>query len=774
MKHSKSQQSESETERERLLLRECLYALQGMNGENLYFVSNAPDGGSTTCTGRPYATDTVVFNCKFRNDASHDPSLVASSKLGNGAHDALHQLCGQVGWYYRRLQTYMTESSQDAIARAWSEALSIQLKQSYHSLLADLDYQLQLQQQHQDSGSDALPDLTLRRLMIRLVEPAGQLRTLAILVDGMAHLSGGPLLTALHRHSLHGDTRHATLTQAMLRAASQPWYHALYLWTIRGELVPTDFFVQRTVAEHSNNNNNNNNNSVRTTGDVWHSSFKLVQEQVPEILPPSLVQPSFNVGKGINFIRHCLLEHGWKMDLNDDCNDDDPERLGYRYSQDNELTQTMRWAEQQVNQHIVMSLKEKHHLVQHLRGLKQFLLLGQGDFFSVLMDGLHSEFDGKGIAGIYDYSLMTIVDAALKSTNAADMPPYVLGRLSVKLILDENDDARYQFGPPKGAESTETRTGWDIFALEYRIPEPLAAIVHPRAMHQYQRLFTLLFGLKRVEYMLNRTWRQSTALHHAIQIYAQHNAIRMATNAEYAQTTALLRHISMVRQSMMHFVVNLKSYLFFEVLEGAWNTLVTQLETGASSLDDIVQAHDAYLADIVQKSLLGDDHDGNNEDMEEDVVAEALGIQLQTLLKLALEFCTFQKQLFQDAIQQAERATEKLKEADRRLKQGNWGFGSEMDVKEAKTFFGLTDEGKLKNVMTMEKDFHRSTGQFLTYIHQISHITTASAFGDTRTRSPSTNDSVSTLVLRDQFSHDALNSLTFQLDYSSFYNVGRQ
>ncbi|KAI2501089.1 gamma-tubulin complex component 3 [Fragilaria crotonensis] len=313
---------------------------------------------------------------------------------------------------------------------------------------------------------------------------------------------------------------------------------------------------------------------------------------------------------------------------------------------------------------------------------------------------------------------MSVVDAALKSTNAIDLPPYVLGRLGVKLKLEENEDARYQFGPPKGTERSETRTGWDIFALEYRIPEPLAAIVHTRAMHQYHRLFTLLFGLKRVEYMLNHTWRQSTALHHAIQIYAQHNAIQAATNAEYAQTTALLRHISM--------------------------------------------------------SLLGDDddHDGtstaNNNEDEEDVVAEALGIQLQTLLTLALEFCTYQKQLFHDAIQQAERATEKLKEADRRLKEGHWGFGSERDVKEAKTFFGLTDEGKLRSVITMEKDFHRSTGQFLTYIHQISHGTTASAFGDTITRSPSTNDSVSTFVRRDQFSHDALNSLTFQLDYSSF------
>ena len=865
MKDFNSQQSETVMrvrERERLLLRECLYTLQGMNGENLYFHSNNSNSNSTrrismhttttgttitatstrtNPTGSTSTARTVAFQCDFPNDASHDPAQVVASRLGNGAHDALQQICGRVGWYYRRLQAYCMDGSSsssssphcDAISRAWAEALAIQLNQSHHSLLADLESQIQQQQiqQQEDkeigSPHDTSSDLTLRRLMVRLVEPASQLRTLAILVDGLAGLSGGPLLTALHRHSLHGDTRHSTLTQRMLRAACQPWYHALYLWTIRGVLLePTDdFFVQRTtdaVAAVEPNRgsyraNSTATSSAATAGDVWHSTFVLLHNQVPEILPPSLIQPCFNVGKGINFIRHCLLDHGWNMhfdgsqpqreedghdhhhdshnDDDDDDDDDDPERLGYRYCEDKKLMHTMRRAEQQVNHHIVTSLKEKHHMMQHLRGLKQFLLLGQGDFFSVLMDGLDSEFHDKGIIGMYDYSLMSVVDAALKSTNAASMPHYVLGRLGVKLTLAENDDARYQFGPPKGAERTDTRTGWDIFALEYRIPEPLAAIVHDRAMRQYQRLFSLLFGLKRVEYMLNLTWRQSTALHHAIQIFAQQNAIRSATNAEYAQTTALLRHISMVRQSMMHFVVNLKSYLFFDVLEGAWNTLVMRLETG-TSLHDIVHAHDAYLADIVQKSLLGgtndddddDDADNNNNiasasasaalNLEDEdgagSVAEALGVQLQTLLRLALEFCTFQKELFQDAIQQAERATEKFKEADRRLKQGSWGFRSEMDVKEAKTFFGLTDERKLKNVMTMEHKFHKSTGQFLTYIHQISHGTSDMAAMDNFMRSPSTSDSVSTMVLRDQFSHDSLNSLTFQLDYSSFYNVGGQ
>ena len=701
-------------EEETLLLRECLYALQGMDGNNLSF--NSQD----------------EFKCDFNNDACKNPALVVYSKLGNGAHDAL-QVCGQAGWYYRRIQAYVDDSSRGSIARAWAEALSLELNQTYHSLLADLEAQLQ---------GDS--DLTLRRLVVRLSSPTRQLKTLAVLTDGLTGLSGGPLLTALHRHSLHGDTRHSLLTQNMLRAASQPWYHALYLWTIQGVLVADEFFVQRSSDGD----------------DVWHSTFFLLRDQVPAILPPSLVQLSFNVGKGINFIRHCLLDAGWKMELGNE-EEEDLENLGYRYSREKELAQTMRRAEQQVNQHIVASLREKHHMMHHLRALTQFLLLGQGDFFSVLMEGLHAEFDGSDIIGIYDYALMGIVDGAVKCTNAIDMPTYVLGRLGVKLNLDEDDDVRFQFGPPKDVENKDTRTGWDIFTLDYKIPGPLAVIVHERAMEQYQRVFSMLFGLKRVEFMLNLTWRQSTDLHHAIQIFAQYNAIHMATNTEYAQTTALLRHISMTRQSMMHFVVNLKSYLFFEVLEGAWKTLSTQLETG-SSLDDFILAHDAYLADIVQKSLLGNDDN-------DDAVAEALGLQLRSLLTLALEFCTFQEQLFRIAIQQAEMATKKRKEAERRSKQGDWGFVSEKDVKEAKTFFGLTDPLKMSHVIGIGEDFNQSTQQLLTSIHEISHGKTSTM---NSTRSPSTSDSISTAMHRDQFNHDSLNSLTFQLDYSSFYNVG--
>ena len=150
------------------MLRECLYALQGMNGDQARFRIQDE------------------FYSKLPNMSCQDPALVASSKLGNGAQDAM-QLRGQAGWYDPRIQNFI-DSSQNSIAPAWAEAMSMYLNQIHHSLLADLEAQLQ-----QESS-----ELTLRRLLVRLLDPIAQLRTLALLIDGVGALVGGQLLTALH------------------------------------------------------------------------------------------------------------------------------------------------------------------------------------------------------------------------------------------------------------------------------------------------------------------------------------------------------------------------------------------------------------------------------------------------------------------------------------------------------------------------------------------------------------------------------------------------
>ena len=291
---------------------------------------------------------------------------------------------------------------------------------------------------------------------------------------------------------------------------------------------------------------------------MWRGRFVLAEHQIPHmpavgssggILNDALAREILVVGKGINFIRRCLHDTQWNLDLRDmipaqdlshlSLGDHDEqsrrrikELLGFHYDEKDgvaidiagkggtiltqtPLEQTVTTASRQVHRHILTSLFEQHHLLLHLRGLKEVLFLGQGDFICALMDGLHVEFDSqKGTDGIYMHTMMGILQDALRSTNAKFLPKFVTERVYVKLLKSSSTNT--QLRADERAEEEANKDGWDIFSLGYEIDAPLTAVVHPEAMEKYNRVFTLLFRLKRIEWMLNNTWRQSTALTHAL------------------------------------------------------------------------------------------------------------------------------------------------------------------------------------------------------------------------------------------------------------------
>eukprot|EP00546_Thalassionema_frauenfeldii_P021887 CAMPEP_0178906262 /NCGR_PEP_ID=MMETSP0786-20121207/6726_1 /TAXON_ID=186022 /ORGANISM="Thalassionema frauenfeldii, Strain CCMP 1798" /LENGTH=326 /DNA_ID=CAMNT_0020577947 /DNA_START=808 /DNA_END=1785 /DNA_ORIENTATION=+ len=301
---------------------------------------------------------------------------------------------------------------------------------------------------------------------------------------------------------------------------------------------------------------------------------------------------------------------------------------------------------------------------------------------------------------------------------------------------------------------------WDNFQLDYNVPGPITAIVHDAAMDHYHQVFSFLWALKRVEFLLNLTWRQSTNLNHAIISFAQYHAIKISSHQPYAQAITLLRRISMARQSMMHFITNLKSYLFFEVLEGAWKTLSARIEQG-DSLDDLIQAHDDYLKEIIQMSLLF------NESGD-----ASLGSQLYCLLSLVLKFCTLQRYLFSTTTKKVEKATSLLRQAEQRSNQGEWGFTSPAENDETERFFGLSDSTQLMQVINLSDEFYLATQGLLERLHEITHGISGTTLSSSKLSSDSNNSVgkiISPTVQHDQLNIDSLQFLTFQLDFSGFY-----
>ena len=707
---------------DREVLRECLFALQGVtSGTRIRFDNNND------------------FNTQVWVDRSLPGD---NSELGSGSLDAL-SICAEAGWLYRRIKAYVERITTAGDASSTSTAPSNNGGTSIQRALAcslqnELNSYQQFLAQYQLSNNHHHHNL---RLILCQMQggPLQRLQYLATLTDGLPPQQ--QLLQALYQHATrHGDSRHNSLMEPLLQAASRPWFDWLFQWTTQGLLLSDDgeeFFVSEQSTSKTS-----------STTSLWTDRYQLHLDRVPTgILETDLVEPAFIIGKGINFIRQCLLDDEWSLDLSalspkssSSANGDDwKEKLGFCYASDDDTAQrallrnSLHRAAKLVHSHILTCLHEKHSLMQHMFALKQFLLLGQGDFFSALMDGIH---EGR-VVGVH--SLTAIVDTAVRSTNASSFSDDVLSRLHVKLLSDNEEE-----GPLMSFEDrADAKTVWDLFQLEYKVPDPVQTIVHAKIAAQYQRMCRFLFGLRRVEFLLNLTWRQSSVLQHALQATAAYNSVTAP-----AAALSLLRHISTTRQAMRHFVGNFKSYIMFEVVEGEWTELLGTL-AHAETLDEVMEAHNDYLEGVCRKGLL---------------------TQVPRLLALVREFCQYQEDLLGSALQAAECAAEKRRLAEDRLEQGEWGFSSERERSEEASFFGLADAEKRVHLDRLSRDFHKQVVALLQSLD--AKLNGGPVYEERSTPgTPSDDRTEEGYDESGQEDLDALRFLTFQLDSNKFYSV---
>ncbi|KAG7304512.1 hypothetical protein JYU34_011461 [Plutella xylostella] len=105
----------------------------------------------------------------------------------------------------------------------------------------------------------------------------------------------------------------------------------------------------------------------------------------------------------------------------------------------------------------------------------------------------------KPASSLYVHNLSCTLEAAVRATNAQFEPPHVLSRLHVNLY--PNCDGRIQ-----------EDSGWDVFALQYRVDGPLGTLFPAACAARYRLLFTQLWRVKRLEHALHDAWRRHAIL----------------------------------------------------------------------------------------------------------------------------------------------------------------------------------------------------------------------------------------------------------------------
>ncbi|ORY38840.1 hypothetical protein BCR33DRAFT_421940 [Rhizoclosmatium globosum] len=474
--------------------------------------------------------------------------------------ETIHRL-SEVGWLYRRIKkridSWTCENRADGLVRqGFCVGIQKELTAHFH-LIAQLEDQFTKADQA-GTADFASKGLSLKRLLVWIHEPLLKLRLVSVLVDSSDGLRGGALLSMIHGYTNHGDPFVKQFVEGLLKEISVPFYQMLKRWLYEGEL--NDPFNEFFVVQDRNVDESN----------MWRNQYLLRQEMIPSFFHRGVAKKCFLIGKSLNFIRYCCGEETFVIKRSQELVSSPPGFL--EYGDSSALEKSITTAYTSISAHILDLLFGKYKLMTHLQALKKYLLLGQGDFVQNLMDKLGADLS-KPAHGILRHNLTGILESSIRASNAQHDDMDVLRRLDVRLLEISTGDS-----------------GWDVFTLDYHTDSPISTVFPAQSMHQYMKLFTFLWRLKRVEHSLSVAWRRGMT---------EYTAFRKMKDVGQH-----FHFCSVVLSEMIHFTYQLQYYILFEVLESSWNELNEYLGKRTGDLDQLIGAHNKYLNNITSRGLL--------------------------------------------------------------------------------------------------------------------------------------------------------------------------
>jgi gamma-tubulin complex component 3 len=503
---------------------------------------------------------------------SSDTTLKLPSTLPVPIISILHTLA-EPSLLYKGLSAFIQSPGGGLLGQSLRAAIGGELR-SYLGLVATLEGQIRRALSSLDEkeprGGIGKAGVTLKRCVVWTREATMGLRLMSLISEESKSKKGGQLISLIHGFSSsHGDPMVGAFAERLLVHVTRPFYDMLRQWIYDGELSDPyhEFFVSEqdpnAVVETQDARNRGGASSV------WEDKYKLNEDMVPSIITQDFAQKVFLIGKSLNFIRYGCGDSQWVEEYSKAASKE------LRYGDTATLETWIDEAYKTTMARLIHLMAEKFHLFEHLKALKNYILLGQGDFIALLMESLSSNLD-RPAGAQYRHTLTAQLEHAIRGSNAQYDSPEVLRRLDARMLQLSHGDI-----------------GWDCFTLEYKIDAPVDVVVTEWGNRQYLKVFNFLWRIKRVEFALSSTWRKCMT------------GARGVLQGEDKNVEQAWKVTRGVLAEMIHFIGQLQYYILFEVIESSWDELQTAIHKEGCTLDDLIKAHTKYLNAITHKGLLG-------------------------------------------------------------------------------------------------------------------------------------------------------------------------
>ncbi|KAH8893245.1 hypothetical protein GQ53DRAFT_805467 [Thozetella sp. PMI_491] len=473
---------------------------------------------------------------------------------------------------HRGLNNFVNSQAKDGLlGQSLRAGINKELR-SYLSLVATLEGQVRRALSELDEaaprGGIGKAGVTLKRCVVWTREATMGLRLMSLIAEESKSRKGGQLISLIHGFSSsHGDPIVGAFAERLLGSVTRPFYDILRHWIYDGEL--SDPYHEFFVKEQAASDEARKDLKERGLTSVWNSKYEVDEKMVPSIITSDFAQKVFLIGKSLNFIRHSCSDSQWVEEYSKNSSKE------LKYGDTATLEAWIDEAYKATMQRLIQLMSTKFHLFDHLQALKDYILLGQGDFIALLMESLAANLD-RPAGAQYRHTLTAQLDHAIRGSNAQYDSPEVLKRLDARMLQLSHGDI-----------------GWDCFTLEYKIDAPVDVVVTEWGNRQYLKVFNFLWRIKRVEFALSSTWRKCMTGARGV----------LQTNDESVLQT--WKSTRGVLAEMVHFVGQLQYYILFEVIESSWTELQKNIHKENCTLDDLITAHTKYLTSITRKGLLG-------------------------------------------------------------------------------------------------------------------------------------------------------------------------
>lgn len=467
---------------------------------------------------------------KTNNLAWTPNGLVLPSKLMWPSLGLLHRL-GEPALLYREIRTVLATLPPGLLMQALCSAVEEKLE-DYLEFVGQLEKEVRQRS-----------DMTLSRCLVMIRKTTDGLRLLHSLLIDTCSLQGGAILSAIYKYTKHGDPFVCSLSQEILDQVWCPFREILQHWVSDGILSdPFDeFFV--TIDDQRSR---------------WAGRFKFLPERVPEEMSQSSAHRSFEIGKGVYFLRSICNDHEFTLSAV-------PQRVVT-----SELPTINRLIDS--NYEIVVTrvnevLMDKHKLMIHLAALQDYLLLCRGDFADALVSEGYQTLVHRSHT-LRLHQVAAVLESAIMALDTENHETkYILDRLDARLL-----------------ELGKAENGWEVFTLKYRVDPPLDVIIGAQTMRQFLKIFNMLWRIRWSFFVLKTGW---TLL------------LRKQSNSP------IWSYVRKTHFKMFHFMTALQTFIYSHVIENEWKQLTASLCGSKVTVDEIIAMHEQYLSNIIMRVLFG-------------------------------------------------------------------------------------------------------------------------------------------------------------------------